>query len=79
MKSSSKYLVLEITNGIDTVMPKMGGAFEIHIPLIAKVAESLLEKPIIWSTWNPRKNPKKCGNDSWFYKLELNNVIGENL
>lgn len=72
MKTSGSYLVLEITNGIETKKPKMGGAFQPHIPLMKKIAESLLHKPVEWSTWNSRVSPDKWGNDSWFYKLELN-------
>jgi hypothetical protein len=75
MKTTGSYLVLEITNGIETVYPKLGGAFGRHIPLISKVAESLKEKPVIWSTWNSNSNPTKWGNNSWFYKLELNDTF----
>lgn len=77
MKTMGTYLVLEITNGIETVKPKMGGAFSRHIPLMSKVAESLKGKPIIWSTWNPKSNSTKWGNNSWFYKLELNEAFSE--
>jgi hypothetical protein len=75
MKTTGNYLVLEITNGIETVHPKLGGAFGRHIPLMTKVAESLKEKPVIWSTWNSKSNPTKWGNNSWFYKLELNDTF----
>lgn len=75
MKTTGSYLVLEITNGIETVHPKLGGAFGRHIPLMTKVAESLKEKPVIWSTWNSKSNPTKWGNNSWFYKLELNDTF----
>lgn len=75
MKTTGSYLVLEITNGIETVHPKLGGAFGRHIPLMSKVAESLKEKPVIWSTWNSKSNPTKWGNNSWFYKLELNETF----
>ncbi len=75
MKTIGSYLVLEITNGIETVYPKLGGAFGRHIPLLSKVAESLKEKPVIWSTWNSKSNPTKWGNNSWFYKLELNESL----
>ena len=77
MKTGSNYLVLEITNGIETKRPKMGGAFQPHIPLMNKIAESLLHKPVEWSTWNSISNPDKWGNDSWFYKLELNESFNE--
>lgn len=75
MKTTGSYLVLEITNGIEIVHPKLGGAFGRHIPLMTKVAESLKEKPVIWSTWNSKSNPTKWGNNSWFYKLELNDTF----
>jgi hypothetical protein len=75
MKTTGSYLVLEISNGIETVHPKLGGAFGRHIPLMSKVAESLKEKPVIWSTWNSKSNPTKWGNNSWFYKLELNDTF----
>jgi hypothetical protein len=79
MKTSGQYLILEITNGIQIVKPKMGGAFAPHIPLMSKVADSLLEKAVIWSTWNPKSDPNKWGNDSWFYKLEQNESFSESL
>jgi hypothetical protein len=69
-KTRGKYLVLDITNGIETKQPKMGGAFEPHIPLMTKVAEALINKAVIWSTWNPRHDPTKWGNNSWFYILQ---------
>ncbi len=77
MKTTGSYLVLEITNGVETVNPKLGGAFGRHIPLMTKVAESLRDKPVIWSSWNPKTNPTKWGNNSWFYKLELNESFNE--
>lgn len=77
MKTAGQYLILEITNGIQVVKPKMGGAFAPHIPLMSKVADSLLEKAVIWSTWNPKSDPNKWGNDSWFYKLEQNESFSE--
>lgn len=79
MKTTSSYLVLEITNGIKTVRPKLGGAFSKYIPLMMKVANSLMEKPVIWSSWNPKSTPNKWDNDSWFYKLELNDSLNEEL
>lgn len=75
MKTTGNYLVLEITNGIETVNPKLGGAFGRHIPLMKKVADSLRDKPVIWSSWNPKTNSNKWGNNSWFYKLELNDSL----
>jgi len=69
-KTRGNYLVLTITNGLETKHPKMGGAFELHIPLMIKVADSLVSKAVIWSTWNPSYNPTKWGSNSWFYKLE---------
>ena len=79
MRTTGSYLVLEITNGIETVRPKLGGAFGKHIPLMTKVAESLKMKPVIWSTWNPKSNPNKWGNNSWFYQLELNDSFNEEI
>jgi len=77
MKNAERYLVLEITNGIERLNPKMGGPFGRYIPLMERVAESLRGKPVIWSTWNPKYDPNKWGNNSWFYKLELNTSYGE--
>jgi len=74
-KTRGKYLVLDITNGIETKHPKMGGAFEPHIPLMKKVAETLINKAVIWSTWNPRHDPTKWGSNSWFYILEEDTSI----
>jgi hypothetical protein len=75
MRTTGSYLVLEITNGIETVYPKLGGAFGRHIPLMSKVANSLMEKPVIWSSWNSKSTPDKWDNNSWFYKLELNDTF----
>lgn len=72
MKNNKNYLVLEITNGTDTKKPKMGGAFEPHIPLMKRIADSLINSPVIWHTWNPKSNPTQWDNDSWFYRLEEN-------
>lgn len=77
-KTNGKYLVLNITNGIETKHPKMGGAFEKHIPLMIKVADSLVNKAVIWSTWNPIYDPKKWGNNSWFYRLEQDDSMNIN-
>lgn len=74
-KTRGNYLVLTITNGLETKHPKMGGAFEPHIPLMIKVADSLVSKAVIWSTWNPSYNPTKWGSNSWFYKLEEDDSI----
>jgi hypothetical protein len=74
-KTQGSYLVLTITNGIETRHPKMGGAFERHNPLMKKVAESLVDRAVIWSSWNPSYNLTKWGSDSWFYKLELDDSI----
>lgn len=74
-KTKGNYLILTITNGLEIKNPKMGGAFEKHIPLMTKVASHLINKAVIWSTWNPSYNPKKWGSNSWFYKLELDESI----
>jgi len=76
-KTTGRYLVLDITNGLETKHPKMGGAFERHIPLMTKVAESLMNKAVVWSTWNPSYNPKKWGSNSWFYLLEEDQFVSE--
>lgn len=73
-KNDNTYLVLEISNGIDTITPKMGGAFSRHIPLMKRVAKSLVDKPVIWSTWN-RKGSSQWAKDDWFYKLDLNEEV----
>lgn len=78
IKKIGQYLVLEITNGDETVKPKMGGAFSRHIPLMSRIAESLIDKPVLWASWNPKNDPNKWGKDSWFYQLELNEELSEN-
>lgn len=75
IKKIGQYLVLEITNGEETVTPKMGGAFSRHIPLMSRVAESLIDKPVLWASWNPKSEPDKWGKNSWFYQLELNEEL----
>jgi hypothetical protein len=76
-KTVGKYLVLEITNGIETKTQKMGGAFEPYTPLMTRVAEELINKAVIWSTWNPRNNPTKWSSNSWFYMLQEDRSINE--
>jgi hypothetical protein len=73
-KNSNSYLVLEISNGTETINPKMGGAFSRHIPLMKKVAANLVGKPVVWSTWN-RRGSSQWANDDWFYKLDSNNAF----
>lgn len=73
LKNNTNYLVLEITNGLETIYPKMGGAFSRHIPLMIKIAERLKDKPVIWSTWN-NKGSSWTTND-WFYRLDLNESV----
>ena len=78
-KNDGRYLVLDLTNGIESRNPKMGGAFEIHIPLMEKIVNSLINNSVIWSTWNPKNNPTKWDSDSWFYRLEQDESININL
>ena len=73
-RNSKTYLVLEISNGIETIHPKMGGAFSRHIPLMKKVAESLIDQPIVWSTWN-KVGQNKWSENEWFYRLDLNEEL----
>jgi len=73
-RNTSIYLVLEITNGITTINPKMGGAFGRHIPLMRKVAQDLIDKPVVWATWN-KKGSTQWTRDEWFYKLDLNTEL----
>jgi hypothetical protein len=75
IKKIGQYLVLEITNGEETVTPKMGGAFSRHIPLMSRIAASLIDKPVLWASWNPKNEPDKWGKNSWFYQLELNEEL----
>lgn len=68
------YLVLEVGNGHETIHLKMGGAFARHIPLMTKVAQSLLDQPIVWSTWNKVGQTQWLENE-WFYRLDLNEEV----
>ncbi|MCC6852176.1 MAG: hypothetical protein IT502_07675 [Rubrivivax sp.] len=70
MKSDKPYLVLTLTREAQTLRIQMGGAFSRHIPLIARQAESLLGRNIIWYTWNPSNDPTKWENNKWFYMIE---------
>ena len=78
IKKIGQYLVLEITNGEETVTPKMGGAFSRHIPLMSRIAQTLIDKPVLWASWNPKSDPNKWGKNSWFYQLEINEELAEN-
>ena len=68
------YLVLEVGNGHETINLKMGGAFARHIPLMKKVAHSLLDQPVVWSTWNKVGQTQWLENE-WFYRLDLNEEV----
>ena len=53
MTNDKNYLVLTIKNDLDQKRIQMGGAFERHIPLVSRLADSLQGKPILWHTWAP--------------------------
>jgi len=70
MNNDNEYLVVFVNNGLEKLRLKMGGAFKKSISLVKKQAESLINKPVIWHTWNSKISPNKWGSDSWFYLLE---------
>jgi len=72
MHNTKLYLTLFLTNSNgDKLRLKMGGAFESSIQLIHRQALSLLQKPIIWHTWNSKyKNNNQWSSDAWFYLIE---------
>jgi hypothetical protein len=64
----NSYLVLEVANAKSSHLIKMGGKFARHIPLIKRQAESLINHPIIWHTWN--NSSSSWGSNDWFYRIE---------
>jgi hypothetical protein len=64
----NSYLVLEVVNAKSSHMIKMGGKFARHIPLIKRQADSLINQPIIWHTWN--NSSSSWGTNDWFYRIE---------
>jgi hypothetical protein len=72
MANDKNYLVLTIKNDVDQKRIQMGGAFERHIPLVSRLADSLQGKPILWHTWNSKSNANKWASDKWFYLIEEN-------
>jgi hypothetical protein len=72
MNNSNDYLTINVSNGIEDKELRMGGKFSRHFPLLLKVADSLLDEPIIWHTWNAANAPGKWADSVWFYRIELN-------
>lgn len=72
MANDKKYLVLTIKNDVEQKQIQMGGAFERHIPLVSRLADSLQGKSILWHTWNSKSNANKWTSDKWFYLIEEN-------
>ncbi len=75
MASTNKNIYLRLTlikGDSQRIHIKMGGAFSRHIPLVKRQAESLLNKPVVWYTWNNRGS--SWGEFEWFYRLELSEV-----
>ncbi len=72
MSNTKQYLTLLVTNNTEEKLTlKMGGAFEKAIPIIEMQAALLINRPIIWHTWNSKfSQAKKWGSDSWFYMIE---------
>lgn len=68
ISNNKTYLVLDLEKGSQKLMLKMGGNFSRHIPLIKKQADSLVNFPIIWYTWNNKTS--NWGEDAWFYRIE---------
>lgn len=72
MAVTNKNLYLQLTlkkGDSQRVNIKMGGAFSRHIPLVKRQAESLLNKPVVWYTWNNGRS--NWGEFEWFYRIEL--------
>lgn len=70
--NNKTYLVLSLTNGTQKLILKMGGNFCPHIPLIQRQAESLINSPVVWHTWN--NSSSNWDSDAWFYRIEKKNV-----
>lgn len=70
MSNDNPYLVLRVKNNTDTLDIQMGGAFSPSIPLVSKQAQSLLDRAIVWHTWNSRANPAIWSRSKWFYMIE---------
>lgn len=70
MTNDKVYLALDVKRGDQTLQIQMGGAFSRHIPLVEAQAKSLLDRHIIWHTWNSSSDPTKWGGNKWFYMIE---------
>lgn len=64
------YLVLELSRDGQNLQLKMGGKFDVHIPLVKKLCDSLKDKAIRWHTWNSKVKKINWLPNEWFYLIE---------
>ncbi len=66
------YLVLDLTQDTNKLRLKMGGKFDVHIPLMKKQCDALISKSVRWHTWNSKSRDTNWLPNEWFYLVEEN-------
>lgn len=69
------YLVLSLAKNSDKMLLKMGGKFSIHIPLIKKQCETLIDQAVVWDTWNSSIQETNWQSDEWFYRIQAKSQL----
>ena len=64
------YLVLSLKRSDQEMQIKMGGKFAVHIPVVKRQCERLLNKSVRWHTWNSALKQTSWSSDEWFYLVE---------
>lgn len=64
------YLVLTLKKSDQEMHIKMGGKFAVHIPVVKRQCEKLLNKSVRWHTWNSATKRTNWSSDEWFYLIE---------
>lgn len=68
--NTTVYLVLSLKKSDQELQIKMGGKFAVHIPVVKRQCESLLNKTVRWFTWNSAVKQTSWSSDEWFYLVE---------
>ena len=68
--NQTTYLVLSLKRSDATITIKMGGKFGVHIPVVKRQCDKLLNRPVRWYTWNSKIRKTSWSSDEWFYLIE---------
>jgi hypothetical protein len=70
LNNGTDYLCVKVVRGSESLELKMGGKFSVYTPILVKRCEALLNKNIIWFTWNSRIKESNWSSSEWFYRIE---------